>query len=54
MDVLDTFEDLKPISLYHSIYKIIAKLTSRRIKPLLSKVVSSKQVGFLMEGRYMK
>jgi hypothetical protein len=45
-----TFDDYKPISLCNCIYKIIAKIIARRIKPLLSKAISMEQFGFL-EGR---
>eukprot|EP00253_Pinus_taeda_P005167 PITA_05167 len=37
----DTFEDLRPISLYNCIYKIIAKVITVRIKPILSRCISN-------------
>eukprot|EP00253_Pinus_taeda_P023807 PITA_23807 len=43
----ESFEDFRPISLCNSIYKIIAKVIALRIKPILSKHISSKQFGFL-------
>eukprot|EP00253_Pinus_taeda_P020413 PITA_20413 len=43
----ESFEDFRPISLCNSIYKIIAKVIALRIKPILSKHISSEQFGFL-------
>ena len=40
VDCPNTFDDFKPISLYHCIYKIISKVIVTRLKPLLSKVIS--------------
>jgi hypothetical protein len=45
-----TFDDFRPISLCNCIYKIIAKIIARRLKPLLSKAISKEQFSFL-EGR---
>jgi hypothetical protein len=42
-----SFEDFRPISLCNCIYKIIAKIISRRLKPILSEVISKEQFGFL-------
>jgi hypothetical protein len=41
---------IDPISLCNCIYKIIAKIISKRIKGILSKSISQEQFGFL-EGR---
>lgn len=43
----ETFEDFRPISLCNSIYKIIAKVIALRIKPIMSRHISSEQFGFL-------
>jgi len=45
-------EDFKPISLYHYIYKVIAKIISRRLTTILSKSISKEKFGFL-EGRQL-
>jgi hypothetical protein len=45
-----SFEEFRPIFLCNYIYKIIAKIIARRVKRLLSGVISSEQFGFL-EGR---
>jgi hypothetical protein len=41
------FEDFRPISLCNCIYKIMAKLISRCLKPILSEAISKEQFGFL-------
>eukprot|EP00253_Pinus_taeda_P027771 PITA_27771 len=46
----DSFEDFRPISLCNCVYKIIAKIIAMRLKPILSKNISSEQFGFL-DGR---
>eukprot|EP00253_Pinus_taeda_P010711 PITA_10711 len=46
----ESFEDFRPISLCNCIYKIIAKIIALRLKPILSKNISSEQFGFL-DGR---
>jgi len=46
----DKFEDSKPISLCNCIYKIISKITAKRLKGVLSAHISKEQFGFL-EGR---
>lgn len=43
----ESFEDFRPISLCNSIYKIIAKVITLRIKPILSRHISPEQFGFL-------
>eukprot|EP00253_Pinus_taeda_P012146 PITA_12146 len=48
----DTFARFRPISLCNASYKIIAKLLAIRLKPLLKKLISSTQGGFV-EGRYI-
>lgn len=45
-----SFEDLRLNSLCNGIYKIIAKVISRRIKVVLSRSINPEQFGFL-EGR---
>jgi len=47
-----TFDDFRPISLCNCIYKIIAKIIARRLKPFLSKAISKEQFWFL-EGRHI-
>ena len=51
-DVPDSLDDYHPISLCNCIYKIIAKIISRRIKGILSKSISQEQFVFL-EGRHI-
>eukprot|EP00253_Pinus_taeda_P035974 PITA_35974 len=46
-EVLESFEDFRPISLCNSIYKIIAKVIAVRIKPILSRCITNEQFGFL-------
>jgi hypothetical protein len=46
----ETFARFRPISLCNASYKILAKLLANRIKPLLKKLISSPQGGFV-EGR---
>lgn len=50
VDKAESFDDFRPISLYNCLYKIIAKVISRRIKRVLSKNISMEQFGFL-QGR---
>jgi hypothetical protein len=50
VDDPQSFDDFRPISLCNCIYKIIAKIIARRLKPLLSEAISKEQFGFL-EGR---
>ena len=46
-----TFERFRSISLYNASYKILSKLLDNWIKPLLRKLISPLQGGFI-EGRY--
>lgn len=48
----ETFTRFKPISLCNGSYKILAKLLANRIKPLLKRLISSAQGGFV-EGRHI-
>jgi hypothetical protein len=47
-----TFERYRPISLCNASYKIVAKLLANRIKPLLQKLISPAQGGFV-KGRHI-
>eukprot|EP00253_Pinus_taeda_P024895 PITA_24895 len=48
----ETFSRFRPISLCNASYKILAKLLANRIKPLLKRVISNSQIGFV-EGRHI-
>jgi hypothetical protein len=47
-----SFDRFRPISLCNASYKIIAKLLANRIKPLLGKLISESQGGFV-KGRHI-
>ena len=47
-----SFDRYMPISLCNSSYKIVAKLLANRIKPLLQKLISPAQGGFV-QGRHI-
>lgn len=47
-----TFARFRPISLCNASYKIIAKLLATRMKPLLNRLISRNQRGFV-EGRHI-
>lgn len=49
---LGSFDRYRPISLCNSSYKIVAKLLANRIKPLLQKLISPAQGGFV-KGRHI-
>eukprot|EP00253_Pinus_taeda_P024757 PITA_24757 len=49
-DNLEDANGFRPIALCNVIYKIITSLISKRLKPLLDKLISSEQTGFV-EGR---
>ena len=42
-----SFDEFKPISYCNMIYKIIAKVITLMIKPILSEIISEEQFGFL-------
>jgi hypothetical protein len=44
---LTTFGDYRPISLCNLCYKLISKVISNRIKPIMSHMLSKEQLGFL-------
>jgi hypothetical protein len=44
------FKDFRPISLCNLCYKIISKIITNRIRPILSSALSKEQLGFL-KGR---
>ena len=46
-DKSSSFFDFRPISLYNLIYKVISKLASIRIKPILDKAITWNKFGFL-------
>jgi len=46
----DTAQGFRPIALCNVIYKIIATLIAKRLKPILSSIISLEQTRFL-EGR---
>ena len=47
-----SFDRFKPISLCNASYKILAKLLANRFKPLLGKLISPLQGGFV-KGRHL-
>ena len=47
-----TFDKFQPISLCNSSYKILAKLLANQLKPLLGKLISPLQGGFV-KGRHL-
>jgi hypothetical protein len=49
---LSSFERFRPISLCNASYKILSKLMENRIKPLLEKLISPMQGGFV-KGRHI-
>lgn len=42
-----SFNDFRPISLCNCLYKIVAKIIANRLKPILSRHISSEQFDFL-------
>eukprot|EP00253_Pinus_taeda_P021952 PITA_21952 len=49
---LETFGRFRPISLCNASYKILSKIIANRIKPLLDKLISNAQGGFI-KGRHI-
>ena len=49
----EAFEDYRPISCCNMIYKIIAKIIAQSIKPILSKVITEEQFGFLQNRQIL-
>ena len=43
----ETFEDFRPISYCNMMYKIIYKIISQRLKPIMSQFITEEQFGFL-------
>jgi hypothetical protein len=52
-DPPSSFNNYRPISLYNYIHKIISKIITRRINPILSKGISLQQFGFLEDKSMM-
>jgi hypothetical protein len=48
-----TFGDFRPISLCNLSYKLISKIIANRIKPILSRSVSTEHLGFF-KGRQIQ
>ena len=44
-----TFADFRPISLCNLVYKVISKLAAIRLKPILNRLLSAHQFGFLKD-----
>eukprot|EP00253_Pinus_taeda_P024197 PITA_24197 len=51
-DNLEDANGFRPIALCNVIYKIITSMMARRLKPLLDKLISAEQTGFV-EGRHI-
>ena len=49
----EAFEDYIPISSCNMIYKVVAKIIAQRIKPILSKVITEEQFGFLQNRQIL-
>ncbi|XP_019265754.1 PREDICTED: uncharacterized protein LOC109243299 [Nicotiana attenuata] len=54
IDAPETFSNLRPISLSNVSSKIISKILSRRLNPLLPKLISNNQSGFVKDRLIMK
>jgi hypothetical protein len=44
---LSNFNRFHPISLYNSAYKILTKIIANKIRPILSRLISDNQGGFM-------
>jgi hypothetical protein len=54
LDELQSFDDFKTISLCKFLYKIVAKIIARRLKPILSDSISQEKLVSLKAIRFMK
>ena len=49
----ENFSDFRPITLWNLLYKLVSKIIENWIKPVLSKVVSCEQFGFLFDRQIL-
>jgi hypothetical protein len=47
VNIPSVFNDYRPISLCNLCYKLISKVIAKRLRPILSRVLSEEQLGFL-------
>jgi hypothetical protein len=50
----ESFKDFRPISLCNIIYKLITKILANKIKPILARILSKEQFGFLENRQIME